>query len=225
MRGDELLSRLLRSPDDSVIANDLLDEFHGGYPLDNLLPLLTSHGEAVAQCGMWIASELGANARPLFATIVEGLRHPSPGVRFWALDCLISCSTPEDTDAINCGLDLIDDPDPGVVWQALVSLASLPTAVVRAAADLAMRQAPRSTRAKGLDLVLAPDTPQDIERVILGLREEDQTLRRYAAVAAARLGDRVMRPLRLAMASEDSTIQRFAKDMAERKGFVPGISD
>src|SRR6266850_734193 len=117
-RGDELLSRVLSRLDgDGVIANDLLSEFQEGYPLENLLQLLTSHEEAVAVSGMWIASELGAKARPLFTEIIERLSHPSSDVRFFALDCLVSCAGPDDKDAVNRGLDLIDDPDPTVVWK------------------------------------------------------------------------------------------------------------
>ncbi len=220
-RGDELLSRLLRGVVDSgELANELLAEFHRGYPVSKLRLLLkASDGKTVA-AGMWIASELGARARPVFDEIVELLHHSCAHVRFFALDCLVSCARPEDKQAINRGLDLVEDSDSGVRWKAMVFLATVPEAVLRAAKHAATSHAPASSRAKGLDLLLSSIASCETGGITARLVDNDAVLRRYAAAAAARVAPRDPMPLRHAMGSEDTTIKQFAGDMAKRAGIV-----
>jgi len=217
-QGDEFLSRLLREGVAAgEIANELLSEFQQGYPISKLRILLgASNLEAVA-AGVWIASELGSSARPVFNEIAGLLHSPSARVRFFALDSIHSCARPEDENEIRGALDLVEDREPSVRWKALVFLATLPVAVVRAARQAAAKSAPNSACARGLKL-LESSGARDAAEIAHGLADRDIVLRRYAAAAAARVADRDPGPLRLAMKSEDETIRQFAEDMAARAG-------
>jgi hypothetical protein len=166
---------------------------------------------------MWIASELGAAARSLLQEIVKRLHHPAARVRFFALDVLTSCAAPEDENALNGGLDLLDDPDQGVRWKALVFLATASEAALRTLRDSAMRQTPGGPRARGLQLMLSVIASREVEPVTQRLLGDDTVLHRYAAVAA-RMAHQDSTALRVAMASQDTTIRQFAKDMAARAG-------
>lgn len=216
-RGDELLSTLLRGvADDGEIANELLAEFHKGYPVSKLRLMLKASDEKTVATGVWIASELGVGARPLFGDVAELIHHPSSHVRFFALDYLISCARPEDEQAINSALDLVEDSDAGVRWKALVFLATLPDDVVRAAKRAAMNHSPTGSRAIGLELLFSSIASPEPGAITARLADSDPVLRRYAAAAAARIAHRDPIPLRQAMGSEDATIRQFAEDMAKR---------
>lgn len=216
--GDELLSRLLRGEEDGgELENRLLDELHEGYPLSKLRLLLKANDGKTVAAGMWIASELGAGARPLFADIAGLIHHPRWQVRFFALDCLVTCSQPEDTLAVNLGLDLVEDPEPSVRWKALVFLATVPDTVLRAALSApAAKQS--DLRTKGLHLVLNSAVSHNTAAIVSGLASSDALIRRYAAAAAARLVHRDAGPLKQATESADPTIKQFAIDMAARAG-------
>lgn len=218
-RGDELVSQTLQNPQrGEELANDLLSAFQSGYPLHNLRRLLNADDTDTIATGVWIASELGAVVRPLFQEVVEQLHHPAARVRFFALDVLTSCGGPEDENALNRGLDLLDDPDQAVRWKALVFLANISEAALRALRDLAMRQAPAGSRAQGLQLMLSAMASREVEPVTQRLAGGDTVLHRYAAAVAARMVHQDATPLRAAMASQDTTVRQFAKDMAARAG-------
>ena len=219
--GDELLSRLLRGEvGGGELENRLLAELHEGYPVSKLRLLLKVKDEKVIAAGMWLASELGEAARPLFEDIVGLIHHPSLQVRFFALDCLVSCVRPEDKQAISLGFDLIDDPEPGVRWKALVFLATASDAVLRAARQIMSSDEPAGARAKGLELLLGSVASRDSVAITSALASSDAVLRRYAAAAAARMVNRDSGPLRQAMESTDPTIKQFATDMAARAGIT-----
>jgi hypothetical protein len=218
--GDELLSRLLRGEvGGGELENRLLGELHKGYPVSKLRLLLKAKDDKIVAAGVWLTSELGADARALLDDIVELIRHPSMQVRFFALDCLVACAGPEDERAFNLGLDLIEDPEPSVRWKALAMLATAPDAVLRAAAQNVLVSDERSgMRRRGLQLLLDSAGSHDTMAITLGLANSDAVLRRYAAAAAARVARRDPGPLRQAMESTDPTIKQFAADMAARAG-------
>src|SRR5262249_37322930 len=91
--GEELIECLCDpelDPDDAnSMANELLGEFHQGYPIDRLRRLLGSpHGTAV-RWGAWIASELAADASVLVCEIDRLLEHEDRCVRFFAVDAVL----------------------------------------------------------------------------------------------------------------------------------------
>ncbi len=220
-RGDELLSRLLRGEvGGGELENRLLAELHEGYPVSKLRLLLKAKDEKVVAAGMWLVSEFGEAARPLFEDIIGLIHHPSLQVRFFALDCLVSCVRPEDKQAISLGFDLIDDPEPSVRWKALVFLATASDAVLRAARQIMSSDEPAGARAKGLELLLGSVASRDIVAITSSLTSSEAVLRRYAAAAAARMVHRDSGPLRQAMESADPTIKQFAADMAARAGIT-----
>jgi HEAT repeat protein len=217
-KGDELLSRLLSGEaGGGELEIHLLHQLHEGYPVNKLRLLLRANDPKTVAAGMWIASELGSGARPLFSEIVGLLHDPSLQVRFFALDCLVTCAQPDDELAINLGLDLIDDPEPSVQWKALIFLATVSDAVLRPVLN-APTDKQSGVRTRGLQLVLNSATSHDIRAIVSGLADDDQAMRRYAAAAAARAVHYDAGPLRLAMGSKDPTIKQFALDMAARAG-------
>ena len=219
--GDELVSRLLRGEaGGGELENRLLRELHEGYAVSKLRLLLRSPDEEVVAAGMWIASELGAAAKPLFADIVDLIHHPALKVRFFALDCLVACARPGDGRAITLGLDLLDDAELGVRWKAMVFAATAEVVLLRAARDVLGANEQKGARQSGLDLLMSASSSPDGTVVTSALKSSDPILRRYAAAAAARLVNRNPHPLKHAMKSTDPEIKQFASDMAARAGIT-----
>src|SRR5215475_8509815 len=136
-RGDALIVRLLHDAEAGGNVGEVVNEFLAEFPAS----------------GVWIASELGVEARPLLADIVELIHHPHRKVRFFGLDVILVCATPEDEWAVNSALDLVSDFDPAVRWHALVFLASASEAVLHAAKRAAMRPGTTDSRVRGLDVL------------------------------------------------------------------------
>jgi hypothetical protein len=219
--GDELVSRLLRGEaGDGGLENNLLREVQLGYAVSKLRLLLRSDDHKVVAAGMWIASELGAAARPLFADITDLMHHPALKVRFFALDCVITCARPEDDRALTLALDLLNDAEPAVRWKAMVSVATIPESLLKAAWDASGVNEQAGARRKGLELVLNATRSRDNTAVTSALASRDDILRRYAAAAAARMVHQDPFPLKQAMTSADPMIKQFASDMAARAGIA-----
>jgi len=221
--GDELLSRLLRGEaGGGELENRLLAELHAGYPATKLRLLLRADHEQIIASGVWLAAELGVGARPLLDDVVGLIHHPFLKVRFFALDYLVACTGPADGRAIGLGLDLIEDPEPSVRWCALVFLATLSDAQLRAGLLATAGDERAMAHKQGLQLLLGAAASPDTAAITSHLASTDSMLHKYAAAAAARIVRRDPRPLMQAIDSVDPTIKQFAMDMAERAGISLG---
>lgn len=219
VRGDDLLFRLLQGDvGRGELENNLLREFQKDYPLSKLRLLLNSTDDRMVAAGIWIASELGAKARPLFADIVRLIRHRLKQVRFFALDCIATCATPQDGNVISLCLDGLEDTEPAVIWKTMTFIVNASPLLLRAAMarEITSEAGLVSTRAQGLALALDPSNPHNVAKIISFLGGTDALLRRYAAAAAVRVAQHDPRPLKNALISEDPIIRRFATDMAVR---------
>jgi hypothetical protein len=180
--------------------------------------LLHAKDDQAAAAGMWIASELGRAAKPLFEDIVRLMSHSALKVRFYSLDCVLVCAESKDEGAINLGLDLIEDPESAVRWKALVFLAALNDTVLRTALSARMKRDGVRQHEKRLAQLLDSATSLDVPAVLLALTDSDPKVRRFGAGMAARMAKRNPRAISLAAESSDPTISQFAADMMARLG-------
>jgi hypothetical protein len=204
-----LLASLLEgtAPNDGVAENELLGELFQGYPVQKLRLLLHTDRESAVVVGMWLASELGANARPLFADVISLIRYPNKKVRFWALDVCMTCSRPEDAASIRAVLGLVDDPESAVRWNAMIFLSNGPETVFRSLRDKYAGEAVSDAQKEGLSILVDAVTARNSAAISAALTHSDAIVRRYAAAAAARLAYRDDAPLRQAMSSSDPDVK------------------
>jgi len=121
-RAEKFTERILANPNSSqlgVIANDLLREYHRGYPVENLRSLLANRDECIVITGAWIASELGAKGTPLLADISRLIGHPQKKVRFSVIDCLLVWAGPSNQAELASVIGLLSDPEAGVRWKVM----------------------------------------------------------------------------------------------------------
>jgi hypothetical protein len=211
LRGDELKEQLRANPEDGVIANNLLREFHRGYDLANLEQLLQSENEEIVKAATWIGSEIGASFRPLLHYANRLLRYPSKHVRFFAIDCVLDCATSNDGDKVAGAVECLSDAEAAVRWKAMVFLTRATEDQLRAALLHYAGLKRNSSFEKGIHWLLSETKDSvEIERYI---EDDDIILRKFGAVAVARLKPTDNHLAQRVLGSDDSDIRAFAEDM------------
>lgn len=210
---EHLIERIVAAPDHSrvdVLANELLREFNRGYPVERLRTFLRSDDENLLSTGLWITSELGERGKQLISDTFPLLRHPTKRVRFWALDCLLWASA-SDGKALASGIDLMDDPEPAVRWKALDFLSRASRGQLGAALSYLSDTQPNSEYTHGLRWLLDSGANETGEVVSALKQNDDPVVRRYGAVAAARMSEQNPEPLVYASSIDDGDVSDFAR--------------
>lgn len=210
-RAEKFLMQILMRPDshNGALMNDLLTEFHRGYPLENLRPLLHAENQEVVTIGTWIASELGERGRPLLQDVSPLLRHPAKKVRFSAIDCILLWATPSNDRELASVISLLDDPEPGVRWKVMDFLFRATTEQLQSALDYFELAIPKSPHIRKLQWLLDPESIEP-KKVITALQSQDALMRRYAVAAAARISSINRDPLLCASSNSDADVKNFA---------------
>ena len=190
------------------MMNDLLSEFHRGYPLDNLRPLLHSKDQNVVKIGAWIASELGEKGHLLLPDVLPLIHHPASNVRFSIIDCILLWGT--DGAQLSAVTDLLDDPDGGVRWKAMDFLSRARRDQLQTMLSYFEARKPQSWHARGLRWLLSPDA-SEVAKVKVCLMDKNALIRKYGAVAATRMSQSSRSALSYALSVNDPDVQNFAK--------------
>ena len=178
------------------------------------MPLLLSSDPDLASSGAWMASELGEKGKVLLDVVVNLLRHPDKRVRFWIIDCVLLWADPSRGRELANVIRLIDDPEKAVRWKAMVFLSRASREQLESALAWLVSEDPESPNVLGLEWLLA-DTGNEAGAVETMLKNLDPRMRKYAAVAAARMALENQHPLLIASSLSDSEVAEFAAD------FVP----
>jgi hypothetical protein len=213
-RGDELVEILIGpssgTVDSESVANELLKEFFGGYPLERLGLLLRSDEPVAVKTGAWIASELGERAAPLMNDISPLLDHPTRYVRFFAIDAVLAAANGDDGAFIARAVLLINDQDGALRWKALQLLARAADVQLAAAVPYLLDGQMR-VLVEWLRTAYSAD-------ISLRLEDPDLATRLVAVAAAARTADSDRSPLDRAAAGPDEEVASFAKEQLELLG-------
>jgi hypothetical protein len=211
-RAEKFTERILANPNSSqvgVIASNLLREYHRGYPVENLRSLLANHEESIVITGAWIASELGAKGTPLLADISRLIGHPQKKVRFSVIDCLLVWARPSNQTELASVIGLLSDPEAGVRWKVMDFLSRATPEQLAAAHSFFEVTEPNSGNARGLAWLIGvrATDPQEIR---IALQSPEEEFRKYAVVAARRMGRVNPELLRYASSLNDPDVKNFA---------------
>ncbi|MGX8012092.1 hypothetical protein ACVDG8_025560 [Mesorhizobium sp. ORM8.1] len=107
---------------DGKLENDLLSQFHKGFPMENLRPLLTSSNDRTQTAAAFLASEISSRLsfkmNCVVAEIADLLDSEAVHVRFDAIGALLGCTTPADGAILGRVMLRLDDEAFGVRWKA-----------------------------------------------------------------------------------------------------------
>jgi hypothetical protein len=214
-KAELLINDLFENPEvfgTGVLANELLKEFHRGFPVERLRKLLSCPDQRIVKIGMFIASELGNKVAPLLCDIVPMLRHFEKWVRADAIDCVLACALPCNGMEIASVIALMNDGEAGVRWKAMGFLSRASKEQLKAAYAHLVGTEPGSKHIRGLEFLINDDAinPDDLIAYIKG---SEPFLRKYAAIAAVRMARRNSEPLRVATFVDDPDVKEFAADM------------
>jgi hypothetical protein len=216
---EQIIKQIMDDPNDSnngVLANELLGEFHRGYSLENLRPLLLSQNDNIAEIGIWVASELGQKAKPLLGDVVTLLKHPATIVRFFAIDCVLSSATESNKLELASVIPLLDDVADAVRWKTMDFLSRASREQLQGALDYLGTTEPESRYIHGLQWLLS-EGGSNPKEVISFIQGRDAIRRKYGAVAAARTSQHDRKSLVFAASMEDPDIKQFASDVLKRR--------
>ncbi len=189
-------------------ANDLVGAFYAGYPVERLRLLLESDDEHVLKTGVWIASELGSRATPLLDDVAPLLNHPSDYVRYYALEVVSTNVTAAHDRAVASAVQCMRDPNTEVRGQALRCLSWMTDEQIDGCRVMIHDPALRTLLAWLLELDATESCAQEITQRLV---DADPLARRFAAVAARRLGLYDVAPLQRAASSPDPDVRQFAE--------------
>jgi hypothetical protein len=204
---DTLVEVLQEQPGNDAAASALLDAIAHGCPVERIEALLISNDERVVKVGAWIGSELGEMFRPLLHHTVNLLRHNASYVRFFAIDCVLTCATEDDALELASVVMLLRDPESSVRWKTLGFLTR--------AADFQLRGA--LNRLLGLDERLGEGlawlmSQPGVSELLWKIHSDDAILRKFGVAAAVRSGTKDEMVLNAARDSADADIAGFAAD-------------
>jgi hypothetical protein len=211
-RAEGLAERIVSDPRSSqagVWMSDLLAEFHRGYPLENLRPLILNNNTEVAKAGAWIASELGEKGKPLLNDIAPLLQHPDSKVRFSAIDCILVWADPSKGPELASVVILIEDPESRVRWKVMDFLSRATKEQLAAALSYIGATNPRSKNIRGLRLLLGSNA-ENPKEATAALRDQDDVMRKYGVVLARRVAEISRDPLLYAASIDDLDVKDFA---------------
>ncbi|RWG46892.1 hypothetical protein [Mesorhizobium sp.] len=123
MTPQDMMSKLLEPgyEGDSELTFALQSEFHKGFPLENLRPLLMSgnlHTQAAAAFLVAeISPRLSFNMNCVVAEIADLLDSKIARIRFDAIEALLGCTTPADGAILGGVMLRLDDEHAGVRWR------------------------------------------------------------------------------------------------------------
>lgn len=210
-----LITRVLHGEaGDGALVNQLLDEFHRGFPTHRLCALLRASDADAVSAGVWIAAELGVHGRAVFDDVVPLLEYPRTDVRYFALDYLTNNVGAKDTKALASAVALVGDPEMSVRQAALRFLATVDSTVIEAL--LASAPVSQNANTEGLWLLTAADEGRDDAAIRVALQGHDPNVRRFAVAAAARRLPNNAELIDLAVHSDDPDVAAFAERFMKR---------
>jgi hypothetical protein len=230
-RTEELIETLTTRPEsaeDGVLANDLLREFHRGFPVERLRPLLQSKNARVVRAASFIADELGAKATPILDAVFDLLNYPDRHVRGDVIGSMLTCTTAKNQPQIAAVISLLDDSDWPIRWKTMefMSLASLEQ--LRAGLRHLESSKPDSGHVLGLRW-LTSEGGTNIGQINAWLQSSNPLEKKYGVVAATRVASGheegrgydltvgTTEPLVWAASIDDEDIKRFAHSMLQMR--------
>lgn len=218
---EELIDTIVTRPDstdDGFLANQLLREFHRGFPVESLRPLLSSRDEKVVRTAAFIAAELGSNSEPLLGMMMKLLDHPNKFIRADVITSVLTCTGKESQNTIARIIALLDDSDWPTRWKTMefLSLASLDQ--LRGGLGHFESSEPNSGHINNLRWLLST-SGQCLDEISSQLHSDFYLERKYAVVAATRIASITINPLVLASSLDDDDVRLFAESMLTIRGW------
>ena len=208
--GNQLIRELLADPE-RFNGYELLKEYYAGFPIETLIPLLSSTDLAVRRVSTWIGSELSKHARPLIASIIPLVNDEDPQVRFHALEIVAVCSFGEDAHNYVHVVAALEDRHDYIRTSSMFLVCNAEPGQLEAAAESLGPSGPSNEMHKrGLSQLVPSHLPSGPE-IALMIDSPAPLLRKYGAIAAWRHRDVFPDLISRLSSSSDQDIRMFSE--------------
>ena len=213
--GRELIRELLADPlefNERGSAYGLLQAYFAGFPVETLRPLLRSGDPLIQRAAVFVASELGDQARPLVDDVIPLMESGDRYLQYNAMEITAVCCDGEQAGKFAHVVLQLGNDDPVLRVLAMRLMSKADVAQLAAAGQrLACGKGVHSAHEIGLRALTAEDNA-DSGVVAQMIHASEPLLRRYGAIVAKRLLRKLPVFMNEVASSDDPDLQAFNRD-------------
>lgn len=231
--GERLIHDLYADPlrfNDEGRAYQLLQEYFNGFQLDTLRSLLSDEDPLIRRAGVWITSELGADASCLLPEAISLVNDGDRYIEYHALEIIMACSELDNHREFVHVVRSLDSSDDVLRQLAMRLVANANEAQLDAAITFFEEQGTAGILyARGL-LALRELQQTTYDQVLAMIQDEDDPLsRKFGAIAAKMMFSHLPELIGCASKSVDPDVARFAQsvlhDQVDQESAAPEPND
>lgn len=220
-RGEQLIQKLLS--DSSTFyelgtANELLNEYFDGFPLETLRPLLKSDDFMVRRAATFVTSELSVQASSLIRDVLPLVTDIDRHIRYNVIETIFVCSASDNSENFFHVIRALQDHDE-VIRVLAMDLISKANTVQLETGIRMCKEADRTSllHREGLGNLthLESLTLSDLMRLV---EEKESLTRKYAVIAARRNMKKFSELIDQATLSSDDDVRKFAERVQRIEG-------
>ena len=214
MHGEQLVHELLADSTEFFgqgKAYHLLQDYFDGFPVETLRPLLANTERMVRRAAVWVASELGGNARSLIDDVIPLIRDADRYIQYYALEVVMVCSFGENVNEFMHVAGALESTDAAIRILAMRLVSNAQAVQLEAALRLVGRLGVRGEIHKRCLSDLLEGRALGPQRAAALLNDKEALVRRYGAVAARRLSQEFPELLGKATSVADPDVRQFMR--------------
>lgn len=217
MDGERLIAELCSDP--ARFAEEhkavlLLKAYFDGFRLETLRSLIKSDDENIKSVAAFIVSELRGNAVSLIDDIIELLKDRSPSIQWDALEALMCCAVGDHSAKFLLVVEQLKNQHRGIRLRVMRLICNADNEQIDAALGVLLRGVVRGREMEahriGLEL-LRQDTNISMDQFKSALNSDDEIIRKYAAIVAARVSSEYPSMLQICSESFDLEVSEFSQ--------------
>ncbi len=215
--GERLVRELMANPrrfKERGRSYQLLQACFEGFPPNALRPLLEHKDVLVVHAAIFVAAELGWEARDLVEDVVPLVGSKDRYVRYHALEVLVVCCTGERAGGYVHVIQALDGDDAALHVFVMRWVCNADTSQLEAGAQF-YASAPTSEHQVGLSLLLLGEQA-DQEQIMRMIGAVTPLCRRYGAIAAYRVRGKYPELMRAVVSSDDAELREFARSLLRK---------
>jgi hypothetical protein len=197
-------------------ANELLNKYFHGLPIDTLKPLLVHENSEIRSAAIFIASELGNTSNCLIEEVSLLVDDPDPHIQWDALESIMLCSAKGNFDKFLLIIKHLEDKHDSIRRLAMRLISNANESQLNTAYDLMSGSNDNisTLHSAGLSVLLKGNSIKQTE-IMSMLNNPIQIVRQYGAIAAKRLFKDFPELLKSATTNSDADIINFSTDALE----------
>jgi len=213
LEGTEIIQELLTDPArfyEQGRGYQLLEAYFDGLPIETLRPLLNHKDRRVRREVVWVASELGREARSLIHDAIPLIYDGDPDIQYYALEIVMVCSFAEHVEHFVHVVRSLQSDDKLIRGLAMYLVSNAEVSQLEAGVRLfGSPSFSDKLHKQGLSNLLKDDILAP-EQVLMMIDDKEPLVRKYGTIAAKRLIEKFPKLIANAISSADPEVRKFS---------------